>query len=329
MNRIGWHLPILRSERGAALLIMLLLLFTVALAVILNGFGNRGIREREDAATAKALMQAKEAVIAFAVMYADNYPVGGAGIGHLMCPDTAAPAFDASGNPLAPYGLPNALCGPNAIGRLPHFVTLPSGNPLPLSDYGSGIDQQFWYAVANAFLANPNGGIPNIVNSTSPGTLSLDGQSDVVAVIIAPGPALGGQNRSGTNPAAYLEAGNSTGPAFVSGWPADPANFNDRVLAIRRSDLLLPMTARVAEEMKKHLDAYHTAGGAYPADQAAFAGAFTGAPPWLATNNWLTATTTTYTLLSGDKATLAFAGCGITYTLTFGSSVVVRSQTHC
>ncbi len=261
-------------------------------------------------------------------MYGDHYPTG-AGIGHLPCPDTDTPAFTAGGAPLAPYGIANSPCGANAIGRLPHQVILPSGNPLPLSDHGSGSDRQFWYAVADTFLANPNGGISNTLNSTTAGALTLDGQGDVVAVLIAPGQALAGQSRPGTAAAAYLEAENVAGPVFVSGWPAAPTDFNDVVLAIRRADLLLPMTARVAEEMKKHLDTYHLAGGAYPADQAAFAGAFAAAPPWLAANNWTAATVTTYTKLSGDSATLTFAGCGITYTLTFGSTTMGRSQSHC
>jgi hypothetical protein len=320
--------PIFGCQRGAALLIMMLLLFVAAMTVILRGLGGGNLREQEATATSLALAKAKEAVIAFAVMYADNYPAG-AGVGHLMCPDTDAPAFDATGNPLAPYGVANSPCGPNAIGRLPHFVTLSSGNPFPLSDHGSGVDRQFWYAVADAALANPAGGLSNIFNSATPGSLTLDGQGDIVAVLIAPGPALSGQSRPGTGPAAYLEAENTLGPVFVTGWPADPQNFNDRVIAVKRSELLLPMTARVAEEMKKHLDAYHVAGGAYPADQAAFAGAFATAPLWLTANHWLQATVTTYTRLSGDSVTLAFSGCGVTYTLTFGSATIGRSQTHC
>ncbi len=329
MNGSRCQLPLLQSTRGSALIIMMLILFMASMAVILKGLGNRSSsREHEKVVTIKALMKAKESVIAFAVMYPDYFPAG-AGVGHLMCPDTDPPAFAASGAPLAPYGLPNDPCGPDAIGRLPHFVTLPSGDPFPISDFGAGYDQQFWYAVSDAFLANPNSGVSNVLNSTTSGSLSLDGQSDVVAVLLVPGQALEGQIRQTTTPAAYLEKENISGPVFVSGWPAAPDGFNDRIVAIRRTELLLPMTARVVEEMKKHLDAYHEAGGVYPTDQAAFTASFAAAPPWLTSNNWLLGTTTTYTPLSGDSATLLFSGCGITYTLTFGSSVVGRSQTDC
>lgn len=326
--KIKWRPSIACSQRGAALLILMLLLFVAAMTVVVRGLGKLNFTGQDVAATARELVRAKEAVIAFAVMHADHYP-GGAGVGHLMCPDTDSPAFDGSGKPLAPYGIPNAPCGPNAIGRLPHFVVLPSGNPFPLSDFGSGSDRQFWYAVTDAALADPVGGVGNVFNSTTAGNLTADGQGDVVAVLIAPGEPLGGQLRPAVNPAAYLEAENTTAPAFVSGWLADPANFNDMVLAIRRAELLLPITARVAEEMKKHLDSYHTTHGAYPADQAAFAGAFATAPPWLPANNWPAPSVTTYTPLSGDSATLIFAGCGITYTLSFGSMSIGRSEPRC
>jgi hypothetical protein len=323
-------LSISRSQQGAALLIMMLLLFLVSMAVLLKGLGRKNTQLHQEIATSQALAQAKDALIAHAVTYADNYPpTGGAGPGHLMCPDTDLPAFDVNGLPLPPYGSPNAPCGPNAIGRLPHSVTLGLGNLYPLSDSGSGIDQQFWYAVSNVCIANPNGGVNNTFNSTTPGSLTLDGQGDVVAVIIAPGPPVTGQNRPSVNAADYLEAGNVSGPNFVSSYPANPNNFNDTVLSIRRSELMSPVTARVAEELKKYIDAYHVANSAYPPDQVTFAGAFAGAPPWLTANNWLAATTTTYTRISINSATLVFNGCGITYTLTFGTTALGRSQPHC
>lgn len=318
-----------RSQRGAALLIMMLMLFLVAMAVLLKGLGGKNTKLHQEVATSAALAKAKDALIAYAVMYADNYPPVGAGSGHLMCPDTDVPAFDVNGVPLPPYGSPNSPCGPNAIGRLPHFITLPSGTLFPLSDHGSGIDQQFWYAVTDTYIATPNAGVNNTLNSTTPGSLTIDGQGDVVAVIIAPGSTLTGQNRTSGNASDYLEAGNVGGRNFVTSYPADPANFNDKVLAIRRSELIPLITARVAEEIKKHMDAYHVANGAYPADQATFASAFAGAPQWLTTNNWLAVTTTTYTQISSHSATLVFIGCGITYTLTFGTTTLGRNQTHC
>lgn len=323
----GNFILIWRSQRGAALLIMMLMLFIVGMAVLVNGLNGANIRLRRAAATSAAMAKAKEALIAYAVTYGDNFPLSGAGPGHLSCPDTDAPAFAADGGPRAPYGAPNSPCGPDAIGRLPHSVTLQSGNFFPLADHGSGIDQQFWYAVSDAFIATPNVGVNTTLNSATPGSLTLDGQGDVAAVIVAPGSSVAGQNRPGQLAADYLEAGNAGGRNFVTGNPADPAVFNDQVLAIRGSELMPLVTARVAEEMKKHIDAYHDANGAYPADQATFAGVFGGAPQWLGANSWVAAVT--YTRTSGESATLRFNGCGIDYTLTFGITALARSQTKC
>lgn len=320
MANCGNFILIWRSQRGAALLIMMLLLFIVGTAVLLKGLRGTNTQLRQDAAASAAMAKAKEALIAYAVTYGDNYPLSGDGPGHLLCPDTDAPDFAANGVPRVPYGAPNSPCGPNAIGRLPHSVTLPSGNVFPLADHGSGIDQQFWYAVTDAFVATPS-----LLNGTTPGTLTLDGQGDVVAVVVAPGPPVTGQTRPSRNAVDYLEAGNVGGRNFVTGLPADPANFNDKVLTLLRSEMMPLVTARVAEEMKKHLGTYHDANGAYPADQAAFSGVFAGAPQWV--RRW--AETTVYTPVSSESATLRFNGCGIDYTLTFGVTALIRSQTHC
>ncbi len=296
------------SQRGAALLILLMILVVGVMAVLLKGLNNRSLQLRQNAATISALAKAKEALISYAVMYADNYPPTDAGPGHLMCPDTNND------------GLPDSPCGPNAIGRLPRSITLPSGSLFALSNQDSGIDQQFWYALTDNYRNSPAG----VVNSSTTGSLTLDGQGDVVAVIIAPGPPLSSQSRPGSNAMDYLETGNIGGPAFVT---SASGEFNDRVLAVRRSEMMPLITVRVAEEIKKHLDAYHLTYGVYPADSSSFASALSTAPQWFTSNQWLSVTT--YTPISGDNATLSFSTCGITYSLTFGVTGIGRSQTHC
>ena len=240
---------VLRSQQGAALLILMLALFSVTMAVLLRGLHNRtGQLERQSATTA-ALMQAKEALIGYAVVHGDLFPTG-PGPGHLPCPDTSPPALAADGSPQPPYGQPNAPCGPGAMGRLPH--TLPGA--AFHADFNSAIDQQFWYAVGDPFLANPNTGIDNTLNTTIPAPLNIDGRSDIAAVLIAPGQALPGQNRPGTNPADYLEGANSSGPDFTGSPASSPDTFNDLVVAIDRTEILSPVTARVAEEIRGRLD---------------------------------------------------------------------------
>ena len=157
---------VLGSQQGAALIILMLALFMVSMAALLRGLNNRGGHLERQVATTAALMQAKEALIGYAVVHGDLFP-GGPGPGHLPCPDTSPPAFAADGSPQPPYGQPNDPCGPGAIGRLP--PTLPAA--AFHADFGSGIDQQFWYAVGDPFLANPAAGIDNTLNATVPGPL--------------------------------------------------------------------------------------------------------------------------------------------------------------
>jgi hypothetical protein len=177
---------ILRSQQGAALLILMLALFMVTMTVLLKGLNNRGGQLERQTATIAALMQAKEALIGYAVV------VNG---GVLPCPETSTPP-----------------CEPFAIGRLPQSLL---DDPSFLADFGSGIDQQFWYGV---------------------GTLTVDGNS-AAAVLIAPGPSLAGQNRPSTNRADYLEDANSSGTDFSSSPNSSPETFNDLVVGIAQDEI--------------------------------------------------------------------------------------------
>jgi hypothetical protein len=280
-----------RSQKGAALLIMFLALFMVSAAVLLKGLGSRNSSLRQDAVIVKDLASVKEALLADAVM--DNNP------GYLPCPDTDN---DGTAEP---------TCGANAIGRLPvkfnrDFVT----------------DQQFWYALTDAYHGA-------VINSATSGTLRLDGQNDIVAVIIAPGQALAGQTRPNNTVANYLEAGPVSGVNYTT--CSDPDTCNDTIQVVRRKELMSLITARAAKEIKKELDHYHTVNTKYPDDQAAFQGAMNppldSADVWVTNNQW--PNVTTYTRTGANTATLQFAGCASTFTLTFGSDTIVRSPKTC
>ena len=77
-----------------------------------------------------------------------------------------------------------------------------------------------WYLIDANYRLRAGTGLP-IVNSETAGLLSLDGQGDVVAVIIAPGDPLTGQQRIGAasqnNFLNYLENDNAD--------PAVDSNF--------------------------------------------------------------------------------------------------------
>src|SRR5512139_3368978 len=63
-----------RPQRGAALLIMLVILIVGATAMLLNSLSSTALRLERDRITAAALVQAKEALIGFSISYGDTHP---------------------------------------------------------------------------------------------------------------------------------------------------------------------------------------------------------------------------------------------------------------
>jgi hypothetical protein len=279
----------LRSQKGAALLIMFLILFMVSAAVLLKGMGSKNPLLKQQASTIKDLASAKEALLADAVM---SYSPG-----KFKCPDTNHD------------GVAEVTCGTNVIGRLPiefnHVITT---------------DQQFWYALTDAYHGP-------IINSTTSGALSLNGQNDIVALIIAPGQTLNGQTRPNNTVANYLESGPVGGTMYSA--CSDPDTCNDIITAIRRRELMSLVTPMVIKEMKKGIDQYHVTNSEYPPDQATFLTAIATVAPWIANNNWASNSVTIFTRSDLNTATLKFTDCNITYTLTFTPDKITRSQNTC
>jgi len=192
-----------RSQRqsGFALLVFLLLLMGAG-GVVLANFSQNMLKEvntKRYEHNQRVLQQAKQALL----MYAYRYPeIASAfngterGPGRLPCPDTNQ------------SGTPNPPCTANVIGRFPWRAN-------GMQFYGDARDssgETLWYAVSENFQNQVNR-----LNSSSRGTISIfdqngqlmfDGEGEgVVAVIIAPGAALDGQDRVAD--------------------PNDPANFLD------------------------------------------------------------------------------------------------------
>ncbi len=292
-----------QRQRGVILLAFFIVLFLAAAGAIITVLDNNTVNQRRNVNTANAMREAKEALIAYAVLYSENYSVAGAGPGYLPCPDS-------NGN-----GLENAPCGVNSLGRLPTRITLPSGSNFPISTYNSDVEEQFWYSVSDAFRRNPIGAL----NSAALSTVTLDTQSRIAAVIIAPGPALVGQARPSNVAARYLEANNSAAPNFVSNDPLDPTQFNDRVLPITIDEIMTPITRKVADLIQVQLDAFHLLPPVgYPLTQLDFDAMLLLAPmpAWFNANGW--PLITNYTRVSNDQATLTFTGCAnISYQLFY------------
>lgn len=300
-----------RAQRGVVMLIMFMILFLAGASVFLTVMNNNVLNQQQNSDAMAAMRDVRESLISYAVLYGDYYGAAGAGPGHLPCPDSNR------------SGTENVPCNATTLGRLPESIVLPSGDVFALSDYLAGIDEQIWYAVSPAFRRSS----PGVVNTTTTGSLTVDGRAGIAAVLIAPGEDMYFQSRPNSNSSNYLEAGNDGGPNFVSNNPADPNNFNDRVLGLAAADILSPVSARVAEQIKIQLDVYFGVNGNYPPDAAEFAVAMGGAPAWFTANNW--DGVTTYSQLSANTASVVFAGCAITYTLDQTTPNIGRTGTRC
>ncbi|HEX6734775.1 MAG TPA: hypothetical protein VF096_08170 [Azonexus sp.] len=227
-----------QPQRGMILLGLMVVLAIAAGLLLLQRANSAASGLDREAKTSAQLLAAREALLARAVLDA-NRP------GSLPCPD-----LDDDG--IADLAWPNCTA---YVGRLPWRT-------LDLNDPRGAAGEGLWYVLSPNFR-DGNAAI----NGTTAGTLWLDGQGDIAALVIAPGGALTGQARPSANPADYLDDANGN-PAtsnrdgddrYFSG-PAG-ADFNDRVIALDRRTLLATLTPRILGDIRQ---AVRAAGGALP-----------------------------------------------------------------
>ncbi len=204
------------------------------------------------------LKLAKQALIGYAVTYPDNVNPE-EGPGYLLCPDT-------NGD-----GLAETNCSGAAIGRFPWKT-------LELTDVYDASGQTIWYALSENYRYGPNKRIP--LNSETPGTLTVDGVGDYVAILFAPGAPVTGQTRTlgSNNVSDFLDGENNDGDTdFVTTLPSPNVKqldgvydtngnlvFNDRLLTISRDELMQAVEKRVLGEFSQILSNYFASYNAYP-----------------------------------------------------------------
>jgi|SRR5450759_4654890 len=221
------------KQRGAALMIMLVILVVGIAAVLVNSLTSSTVKTARQEKTAAALAQAKAALIGYAITYGDTH--SGKVPGYLPCPDTDG------NNGLQSEGVgeySTSTCNSNpssnqdvsVIGRLP-WVT------LDVSTLRDGDGECLWYAVSGTYKNNPPTGLMNWDTNgqfqayASDGTLlTTDPGNHVVAVIFAPSAPLSGQNRSpdGTAP---ICGGNYTASNYLDTGTVNSVNFNNTDIA--------------------------------------------------------------------------------------------------
>lgn len=232
-------------QRGTALLLLVLLIVSASTFIFLKKLNQQSQQSYREEVTAVSLARAKEALIGYAAAYVELVSPSNpaTGPGYLPCPDrnNDGQLLVADGEGSCSQG------GGTSLGRLPWKY-------LGLSDLRDSAGERLWYAVSDNYRYNPQ---TRPLNSETPGTLTVDGNSDIVAVIIAPGPALAGQDRStGPNSAAnYLEGTNTnvTNGIFTA-TPSD--TMNDRIVAITRQELMAAVEKRVLNQVATTLKTY-------------------------------------------------------------------------
>lgn len=244
--------------RGQALLVLVLLL-SMATMLLVYGSSTEATRlVRADARTRAALQEATQALIGRAVADA-NRP------GSLPCPDNDD---DGSADLFA-----GSACR-SYLGRLPWRT-------LGVGDLRDAAGERLWYALSPPFRDHP---FAPALNSDTRGTLAVysTGKERVVsdqaiAIVFAPGGALGGQRRDAgvafcdataknvqrsRCPSNYLDAHAEANNALAPGpFIAAPARelMNDKLATIVAADLMPLVERRVALELRNALLAYRAA----------------------------------------------------------------------
>jgi hypothetical protein len=188
------------------LLLILLIAMTVGLALLFGRPDGQSARYTRSSDTEGALVQAREALLAYAVTYRDTHP--NQAFGYLPCPDTDGDGqSDTAAGAPGCDGVANPLTATAAVGLLPYKSL---GLPLLRDREGNCL----WYAVSRTFKADLNKMEP--MNWDTQGQIRIrdpsgnalaspdDADGGVAAVVFAPGPPLSAQTtRSGdfTNPA--------------------------------------------------------------------------------------------------------------------------------
>jgi type II secretory pathway pseudopilin PulG len=253
MHRPARHAR-LNRQRGAALMVMLVIVVMGIAAVLLGSLSTTALKNARQQTTSDALAQAKEALIGYAVSDS-NRP------GEFPCPD-----FNNDGLITITDDYNGSNCK-SLIGRLPWKT-------LKLPDLRDGDGEKLWYVLSDSFHA----GSSDILNSNTKGALAIyraDGSSmlteagySAVAVIFSPGNSIGSQTR---NTAAeqnssgnYLDIANgqnnaSTSGPFIAGTNSD--SFNDQLVFITTRNLMPLLEQRIAGEVKRALANYYTYSG--------------------------------------------------------------------
>ena len=260
----------IRRQRGAALIVLLVIIVLGTSWMVVSALGkaaNRTAVQREH--NARVLAEAKAALVAWVATNAfdstENNP------GRLPCPQYWGDVGSSN------EGRAGASCISSAAPTQPAAGWLP-WRSLGLSKLLDASGAQLWYAVSPGWASRTDAAYLTI-NSISLGQLTVDGQANAsVAMIIAPGQALGispnsnqvaagcvARNQSqalnlpttAPNPLDFLECqnGSTTDGSFATSVVDNATNpvFNDQVVTVTAADVLPALEAAIAKRIERDI----------------------------------------------------------------------------
>ena len=250
-----------KRQRGFALIVIVSIIVLISAYFIATGLNRTSaqLSNAREERTMSALLSAKSALIAYAseqwqrsMGQVTRQP------GALPCPDQD----DDGDADCIGAGITNSV---SLMGRLPWKT-------LGTEDLRDASGERLWYALSRNFRKLYG---TTIINSDTQGQLTVTGTTtgnNIVAVVIAPGPVIQGQDRvAGHNSAAsYLEGFNANDNVnFVFTTNALPSNtLNDRMVVITQAELMAAVepavSARIERDVKPYLQAYFAQWGAFP-----------------------------------------------------------------
>lgn len=268
------------KQDGLILILFTMIVIFVSLGLWLYQLNLQSLKHERSKQTGLALAEAKAALIGYAVSYDDDpdHTDPDKAYGYLPCPDRSiGQAGEGS----------DTVCGSQGVTAIGKF---PWKN-LKMQRIKDGAGECLWYAVSGAYKNNPkisSGLNPNtlgaiVVIAGNGASYLADPADPAVAVILAPGAALGGQSRTsleGTeqcggnyDPINYLDSDVASGinNAEVSDVPyansqmiaaedseytaiQDDA-FNDQLVIVKRSEIFAAYCGKYGRKLQSKYEA--------------------------------------------------------------------------
>jgi len=232
-----------RTQSGAVLLILVLILIVGSAFYLTTKLNTNLVKTQHSVETGIAMKAAKNALIGYAISYPDKVNAD-EGPGYLPCPDR-------NNDGSTDLGI-CSLDGITSIGRFPYKT-------LEAEELRDDHGESLWYVVSDNFRNNPKMTPLNSETAgNSSGDMTVDGYTNIAAVIFSAATPETNQNRISANEndyTHYIEATftDSDGDAVID---SITAAATDRYILLTRDELMQAVEKRVLGEVRQSLTTY-------------------------------------------------------------------------